>query len=32
LTGIAVQFPLSWAPGVMAIFAAAQYAMYGLVA
>jgi hypothetical protein len=31
-TGIAVQFPLSWAPGVMAIFAAAQYAMYGLVA
>ena len=32
LTEIAVQFPLSWAPGVMAIFAAAQYAMYGLVA
>ena len=32
LTGIAVQLPLSWAPGVMAIFAAAQYAMYGLVA
>jgi len=32
LTGIAVQFPLSWVPGVMAIFAAAQYAMYGLVA
>jgi hypothetical protein len=32
LTAIAVQFPLSWAPGVMAIFAAAQYAMYGLVA
>jgi hypothetical protein len=31
-TAIAVQFPLSWAPGVMAIFAAAQYAMYGLVA
>jgi hypothetical protein len=32
LTAIAVQFPLSWTPGVMAIFAAAQYAMYGLVA
>ncbi|HEX7164290.1 MAG TPA: hypothetical protein VF223_23990 [Trebonia sp.] len=32
LTGIAVRFPLSWTPGVMAIFAAAQYAMYGLVA
>ena len=31
-TEIAIQFPLSWAPGVMAIFAAAQYAMYGLVA
>lgn len=25
-------FPLSWVPGVMAIFAAAEYAMYGLVA
>jgi hypothetical protein len=32
LTEIAIQFPLSWAPGVMSIFAAAQYAMYGLVA
>ena len=32
LTEIAIQFPLSWTPGVMAIFAAAQYAMYGLVA
>jgi hypothetical protein len=31
-TEIAVQFPLSWAPGVMAAFAAAQYAVYGLVA
>ncbi|HEY6495567.1 MAG TPA: hypothetical protein VIZ43_19990 [Trebonia sp.] len=31
-TEIAIQFPLRWAPGVMAIFAAAQYAMYGLVA
>jgi len=32
LTEIAIQFPLSWTPGVMAIFAAAQYMMYGLVA
>jgi len=32
LTGIAAQFPLSWVPGIMAIFAALQYAMYGLVA
>jgi hypothetical protein len=31
-TQVAVQFPLSWAPGAMAIFAALQYAMYGLVA
>jgi hypothetical protein len=31
-TEIAIHFPLSWAPGVMAIFAAAQYSMYGLVA
>jgi hypothetical protein len=31
-TEIAIEFPLSWAPGVMAIFAAAQYALYGLVA
>jgi hypothetical protein len=31
-TEIAVQFPLAWAPGIMSIFAAAQYAMYGLVA
>jgi hypothetical protein len=31
-TEIAIQFPLSWTPGVMAIFAAAQYMMYGLVA
>ena len=31
-TQIAVQFPLSWAPGVMSVFAALQYAMYGLVA
>ena len=32
LTAIALWFPLAWVPGVMAIFAAAQYAMYGLVA
>ncbi|MGH3245322.1 MAG: hypothetical protein ACRDOI_03800 [Trebonia sp.] len=31
-TEIAIQFPLAWTPGVMSIFAAAQYAMYGLVA
>jgi hypothetical protein len=31
-TQIAVQFPLSWAPGVMSLIAALQYAMYGLVA
>jgi hypothetical protein len=31
-TEIAIQFPLSWAPGVMAIFAALQYTMYGVVA
>jgi hypothetical protein len=32
-TEIAIHlFPLSWAPGVMAIFAAAEYAMFGLVA
>ena len=31
-TEIAVHFPLSWAPGVMAVFAAAEYALYGLVA
>jgi hypothetical protein len=31
-TQIAIQFPLSWAPGVMSLIAALQYAMYGLVA
>ena len=31
-TEIAIQFPLAWVPGVMAIFAALQYAVYGLVA
>jgi hypothetical protein len=32
LTKIATEFPLSWAPGIMAIFAALQYVCYGLVA
>jgi hypothetical protein len=32
LTKIAIEFPLSWAPGIMAIFAALQYLVYGLVA
>jgi len=31
-TAIATEFPLSWAPGIMAIFAALQYTVYGLVA
>jgi hypothetical protein len=31
-TEIATEFPLGWAPGIMAIFAALQYAIYGLVA
>jgi hypothetical protein len=31
-TYIAVQFPLTWAPGIMSIFSALEYAMYGLVA
>ncbi len=31
-TEIAVRFPLSVTPAVMSVFAAAQYAMYGLVA
>ncbi len=32
LTAIAVLFPLSWAPAVMSIFAAMQYALFGLIA
>jgi hypothetical protein len=32
LTKIAIEFPLSWAPGIMAASAALQYAIYGLVA
>jgi hypothetical protein len=31
-TEIAIHFPLSWAPGVMSVFAALEYMMYGLVA
>src|SRR4029077_8173770 len=31
-TEIAIQFPLTWAPGVMSAFAALEYALYGLVA
>lgn len=31
-TAIAVQFPVAWAPAVMSMLAAAQYAMFGLVA
>jgi hypothetical protein len=31
-TAVAVAFPLSWAPGVMSVFAAMQYAMFGLIA
>src|ERR1700761_2969008 len=32
VTAVAVAFPLAWAPGIMAAGAAAEYAMYGLVA
>jgi hypothetical protein len=32
ITEIAVQFPLSWVPGIMSAAAALQYAVYGLVA
>jgi hypothetical protein len=31
-TAIAVVFPLRWAPAVMSVFAAGQYAMFGLIA
>jgi hypothetical protein len=27
----AVQFPITWAPGIMSAFAAAEYAMFGLI-
>jgi len=32
ITAVAVLFPLSWVPGIMAVCAALQYCMYGLVA
>ncbi len=32
ITAIAVAFPLPWAPGIMAAFAAAGYAMFALIA
>ncbi|HEY0937256.1 MAG TPA: hypothetical protein VGD91_26395 [Trebonia sp.] len=32
ITAIAVAFPLTWAPGIMAAFAAAGYALFGLIA
>jgi hypothetical protein len=32
ITAIAVAFPLTWAPGIMAAGAAAGYAMFGLIA
>jgi hypothetical protein len=32
VTAIAVAFPLQWAPGIMAAFAALQYAAFGLIA
>jgi hypothetical protein len=31
-TEIAIQFPLTWAPGIMSIFSALEYCTYGLVA
>jgi hypothetical protein len=31
-TEVAIQFPLTWMPGVMSVFAALEYALYGLVA
>jgi hypothetical protein len=32
ITAIAVAFPLTWAPGIMAVGAALEYAMFGLIA
>jgi hypothetical protein len=32
LTAIAVTFPLNWVPGIMSVFAAVEYAMFGLIA
>jgi len=32
LTAVAVAFPIAWVPGIMSACAAAQYAMFGLIA
>jgi hypothetical protein len=32
LTAVAVLFPIAWAPGIMSAFAAAGYALFGLIA
>jgi hypothetical protein len=32
LTAVAVLFPLRWAPAVMSVFAASEYAVFGLIA
>ncbi|HVT68781.1 MAG TPA: hypothetical protein VHF26_13605 [Trebonia sp.] len=32
VAAIAVAFPVAWAPGIMSAFAAAEYAMFGLIA
>jgi hypothetical protein len=31
VTALAVVFPITWAPGIMSAFAAAEYAMFGLI-
>ena len=31
VTAVAVLFPLAWAPGIMSAFAAAEYALFGLI-
>jgi len=32
ITAVAVVFPIAWVPGIMSAFAAAQYAVFGLIA
>src|SRR3984957_6100941 len=32
ITAVAVVFPIAWVPGIMSAFAAAQYALFGLIA
>src|SRR6201996_1512094 len=32
VAAVAVLFPITWAPGIMSVFAAAEYAMFGLIA